>query len=125
MDPMHSVWYYLEIQKQLSASEGSSRKPLVDFDQEMNSLRSGQALVGVEAAHQAEIKPPVGANSLTPLDIRDVLVAESEKMSFDWPDSLPIERIKAGLAEIALAFLLFAGLVTFGLACLLSPTLLT
>jgi hypothetical protein len=43
-------------------------------------------------------------------------VPASEKMNFDWPDSLPIERIKAGLTEIALAFVFFAGLVTFGLA---------
>jgi hypothetical protein len=41
----------------------------------------------------------------------------STKMSFDWPDSLSIERIKAGLTEIALAFVFFAGVVTFGLAC--------
>jgi hypothetical protein len=73
MDPMHSVSYYLEFQKQLSPSKGSSRKPVVD-------------------------------------------VPASEKMNFDWPDSLPIERVKAGLTEIALAFVFFAGLVTFGLA---------
>jgi len=70
---MHSVSYYLEFQKQLSTSKGSSRKQVVD-------------------------------------------VPASEKMNFDWPDSLPIERMKAGLTEIALAFVFFAGLVTFGLA---------
>ena len=118
MEPMRSVSYYLEFQKQLSTSKGSSWKPLVDgpADQELNSLRSGQALVGVGAIDEAKIKPPVGCNSLPPLDIRDVLVEASEKMNFDWPDSLPIERIKAGLTEIALAFVFFAGLVTFGLA---------
>jgi len=73
MEPMHSVSYYLEFQKQLSTSKGSSRKQVVD-------------------------------------------VPASEKMNFDWPDSLPIERMKAGLTEIALAFVFFAGLVTFGLA---------
>jgi hypothetical protein len=41
----------------------------------------------------------------------------STKMNFDRPDSLPIERIKAGLTEIALAFVFFAGVMTFGLAC--------
>jgi hypothetical protein len=51
MEPMHSVSCYLEFQKQLSTSRGSSRKPLVDVpaDQEMNSLRSRRALVGVGA----------------------------------------------------------------------------
>lgn len=75
MEPMHSVWHYLEFQKQLAASKAESQKPSVDApaDKQLNSLR--------------------------------------------------IERIKTGLAEMAL-FLLFAGLVTFGLACLLSPTFL-
>ena len=118
MEPMHSVSYYLEFQKQLSTSKGSSRKQLVDVpaDQELNSLRSGQALVGVGAIDEANMKPRVGCNSLPSLDIRDVLVEASEKMNFDWPDSLPIERMKAGLTEIALAFVFLAGLVTFGLA---------
>ena len=127
MEPMYSVSYYLEFQKQLAASKGSSRKPLVDLpaDQELNSLRAGQALVDVGAIDQAEMKPSGCGNSSTPLDIHNVLVEASEKMNFDWPHSLPIERIKAGLTEIGLAFLLLAGLVTFGLACLLSPTFLT
>jgi hypothetical protein len=41
------------------------------------------------------------------------LADASEKVNFDWPHSLPIERIKAGLTEIAVAILLFAGLVAF------------
>jgi hypothetical protein len=104
---MHSVSDDLEFQKQLPTSKGSSRKPLVDGP-----------------ADEAKMKPPVGCNSIPPRDIRDVLVEASEKTNFDWSDSLPIERMKAGLIEIALAFLLLAGLVTFGLACLLSPTFL-
>jgi hypothetical protein len=35
------------------------------------------------------------------------------KIEFDWPEFLPVERIKAGIIEIALGFLLFAGLVAF------------
>jgi hypothetical protein len=126
MEPMHSVSYDLEFQKQSSASEGSSRKPSVEVpaDQELNLLRARQARIGVRAIDQAKMKPPAGCNSLTPLDMPDVLVEASEKMNFDWPDSLSIERAKAGFIEIALAFLLLAGLVTFGLACLLSPTFL-
>jgi hypothetical protein len=115
MEPMHSVSNYLEFQKQLAASTGSPREQLVDVlaDQELNSLRAGQALVGVGVSDQVEVKPPEGGNSLTRLNIRDVLVETSEEVNFDWPDSLAIERIKAGLIEIALALLLFAGLVTF------------
>ena len=32
-------------------------------------------------------------------------------MDFDWPEFLPMERIKAVITEIALGFLLLAGLV--------------
>ena len=115
MEPMHSVSNYLEFQKQLAASTGSPREQLVDVlaDQELNSLRAGQALVGVGVSDQVEVKPPEGGNSLTRLNIRDVLVETSEEVNFEWPDFLAIERIKAGLIEIALALLLFAGLVTF------------
>jgi hypothetical protein len=115
MEPVYSISNCLEFQKQLSASKGSSQKPILDVpeDQELNSLRSCQAQVSVGATDQAEMKPSGGGNSLTPLDIHDVLVDASEEVNFDWPDSLAIERIKAGLIEIALAFLLFAGLVTF------------
>jgi hypothetical protein len=50
MEPMYRVWYYIEFQRQLAASKGSSRKPLVDVpaDQQLNSLRAGQALVGLK-----------------------------------------------------------------------------
>jgi len=129
MDPLHSVSHYLEFQRQLAASKGSSRKPLVDVpaDRQLNSLREGRAPVGLGAIDQAEMKPPGGGNSVTPLEICEVLAAASEKMNFERPDtdSLRVERIKAGLTEIAWAFLLLAGLATFGLACLLSPTFLT
>ena len=52
MEPVYYVSYYLESQKQLAASKGSSQKPLLDVpaDQELNSLRPGQALVGVAVA---------------------------------------------------------------------------
>ena len=80
MDPMNSIWYYREFQRQSTGPKEPSQEPLADVSKEMN---------------------------------------------FDWPDSLPVERIKAGLTEIALAFLLFAAVVTFGLACFLSPTFLT
>jgi len=129
MEPLYSISYYLEFQRKLAASKGSSRKPLVDVpaDRHLNSPRAGQALVDLGAIDQAEMKPPGGGNSVTPPEIREVLAAASEEMNFERPDtdSLWVERIKAGLTEIAWAFLLIAGLVTFGLACLLSPTFLT
>ena len=112
---MYYVSYYLELQKQLAASKGSSQKPLREMpaDQELNSRRPGQSLVGVGAIDQAKGKPSGTGNSLTPVAVHDALAEASEKLNFDWPHSLPIERIKAGLTEIAVAILLFAGLVAF------------
>jgi hypothetical protein len=36
-----------------------------------------------------------------------------EEMKFDWPEFLPVERIKAGITEIALGLIVFAALVVF------------
>jgi hypothetical protein len=80
MEPLYSVSYYLEFQRQLAASQGSSRKPSVDItaDQQLNLLRTGQALVDLGVIDRAEMKPPGGGNSVTPLEIREVLAAASE-----------------------------------------------
>ena len=37
----------------------------------------------------------------------------SEEMKFDWPEFLPVERIKAGITEITLGLMVFAALVVF------------
>ena len=37
----------------------------------------------------------------------------SKEMKFDWPEFLPVERIKAGITEIALGLMVFAALVVF------------
>ena len=44
-----------------------------------------------------------------PLDVALFQVAEG--MKFDWPESLPVERIKTGISEIALPFILFGALL--------------
>ena len=41
------------------------------------------------------------------------LVGISAEMKFDWPEFLPVERIKAGITEIALGLIVFAVLVVF------------
>jgi hypothetical protein len=38
---------------------------------------------------------------------------EVSEIRFDWPQFLPVERIKAGLTEIALGLTMFAALVVF------------
>ena len=53
------------------------------------------------------------ADSAAPNDLDRALAEAAEEMDFDWPEFLPMERIKAGITEIALGFLLLAGLVAF------------
>jgi hypothetical protein len=45
-----------------------------------------------------------------PCDLLDELVEEIE---VDWPAFLPVERVASGIMQIALGWLLFAGLVVF------------
>ena len=54
------------------------------------------------------LSPP---HSLASDDLDRALVEAAQEIEFDWSEFLPAERIKAGIMEIALGFLLFAGLV--------------
>jgi len=53
----------------------------------------------------------MGKNSAHSLDRE--LVEVSEELKFDWPRLLPVERIKAGITEIAVGLIVFAALVAF------------
>ena len=53
------------------------------------------------------------ADSPAPHDLERALAEAAEEMDFDWPEFLPVERIKAGITVIVLGFLLLAGLVAF------------
>jgi hypothetical protein len=52
-------------------------------------------------------------DSLTPYDLDRALVEAVQEMKFDWPEFLPVDRIKAGIMEITFGLLLFAALVAF------------
>jgi hypothetical protein len=80
MDPIFSMAYYLESQRQLSDAKGAWREPLVENQKEM---------------------------------------------SFQRPHAHLSKRIKVEATDIVLAILSLVALVTLGLACFLSPTLLT
>jgi hypothetical protein len=43
----------------------------------------------------------------------DLLAEAFEEIEIEWPELLPVERIAAGVMEIAFGLLLFAGLVAF------------
>ena len=51
------------------------------------------------------------ADSQASHDLDVVLFQIAEGMKFDWPEFLPVERIKAGITEIALGLIVFAALV--------------
>jgi len=53
----------------------------------------------------------MGKNSAHSLDRE--LIEVSEELKFDWPRFLPVERIKAGITEIAVGLIVFAALVAF------------
>jgi hypothetical protein len=53
------------------------------------------------------------SQSPAPHDLDRALAEVFEEVQFNWPDFLSVERIKAGIAEIALGLFLFAGLVAF------------
>lgn len=59
-------------------------------------------------------KSPSGYGAPEPSDLDRALVEAAEEMSFNWPEFLPVERIGAGIAQMALGLLLFAGLLAFG-----------
>ena len=52
-----------------------------------------------------------GTPELSGLD--RALVEAAEEMSINWPEFLPVERIGAGVAQMVLALLLFAGFLAF------------
>jgi hypothetical protein len=54
---------------------------------------------------------PADSQTLPDLDL--ALFQVAEEMKFDWPESLPVERIKTGISAIALAFILFVALLAF------------
>lgn len=76
--------------------------------------RSAATDLSVESDDSPKAKSPRHDGALAPSDLDRALVEAAEEMSFDWPEFLPVERIKPGVAEMVLAVLLFAGLLLFG-----------
>jgi hypothetical protein len=94
MEPTQSILYYLEHRNRLRVLDGSFPwNPAADtsVDEERESHQSSCAPVGIDEA------------TLAPVTNR----------KFDRPNSLRAERIKAGLVEILIGCLLFAGVVAF------------
>ena len=78
---------------------------IVDFRRSAASEESVAEMDSPEAKSPGEEGTP---------EVSDLDRALLEKMSFNWPEFLPVERIEAGIAQTALGLLLLAGLVAFG-----------
>ena len=78
--------------------------------------RSAATDLSVATDDSSNAKSPSGDEHPALSDLDRALIEAAEEMSFDWPEFLPVERI----TEMALASLLFAGLVVLGRFLLLS-----
>jgi hypothetical protein len=72
--------------------------------------RSEATDLSVAIDDSSNAKSPSGDGSPALSDLDRALIEAAEEMSFDWPEFLPVERITG----MALASLLFAGLVALG-----------
>jgi len=87
--------------------ENSSNAPIPDLQ------RSAAKYLSATTDDWPNVKSPDdGAPVLSQLD--RAIIEAGEEMNFDWPEFLPVERITRGIAEMALASLLLAGLVALG-----------
>jgi hypothetical protein len=75
--------------------------------------RSAATDLSVATDDSPNAKSPSGDDSPALSDLDRALIEAAEEMRFDWPEFLPVERI----TEMALASLLFAGLVVLS-SCL-------
>jgi hypothetical protein len=58
-------------------------------------------------------KRDLRADSPAPYDLDRALVEAAEETRFDWPEFLPVERIKAGISEIIVGLIVIAALLAF------------
>jgi hypothetical protein len=61
-----------------------------------------------------DVKPSPETSSPELSDLDRALVEAAAEMSFDWPESLPVDGIIIGMLYVGLGCLLFAGLIALG-----------
>lgn len=121
MEPVLSMSYYLEVQRRMSAElfEQPHYQPPTSKDQRSSANYSSHNFrESVEDwITQIRDEDEVSMNNQ-----ERALVDAAEEMRFDWPELLPVERIKEGVTEIALWSFLAAGVVAAGGFCFLAVT---
>jgi hypothetical protein len=130
MEPVSSLSYYLELQKQMSYL----LKISPEYDAEQRPYQSATLWQSAEESAPAGCTRNVEVAStqsrgdgdmVEQITLQRALVEMAEETRFDWPEFLPVERVKAGLAEAAVGLLLLAGLIAVGSLFILSPTFLS
>jgi hypothetical protein len=112
MDPASSLSYYLEFQKQMARST----KSVSEVSRQTTAAKEGEfahssETIRAESMPGIEYRPPERNNALAALDIHRVMVETAEEIDFDLPVFMPVERIKAGIVEMSLAFLLLVAVI--------------
>jgi|SRR5262249_2289784 len=85
-------------------NEISSKANILDLE------RSTATYPAVATDDSSNAKSPNADEFPALSDFDRALIEAAEEMRFDWPEFLPVERVRAGIAQMALASLLFAGL---------------
>jgi hypothetical protein len=112
MEPVSSLLYYLEFQKQMALSAKSVAKVRRQTaGAKVGEFAHSSETIRTDSVPGIEYQPPVQNNALAELDIHRVLVETAEEIDFDLPVFMPVERIKAGIVEMSLAFLLLVAVI--------------
>ena len=59
-------------------------------------------------------EPPKRNYLSAPYDLDGALAEAAKEINVDWPEFLPVERIKVAIAKTALGLLLLAGILALG-----------
>jgi len=105
--------YYLRLRERMRSAIDCSAGPehdthpqqdRSDLTWEVNPPEHPET-TGQKAAAQEDTTPA------EVVDLNDALEAMAEEMKFDWPEFLPVDRIRAGLIQSALGVLIFLALI--------------
>ena len=114
MDPVLVVSYYLEMRNCVDfrpETPSTSTEPLwceteVEQYQPSNGIMPPPHSLGLPESEGA-----IASEAVEQVDLDTALVAMAEEMEFDWPELLPVERIKAGLSKVVFGSGLIVGLI--------------
>jgi hypothetical protein len=130
MEPASSLSYYLQLQKQMSysmkrSSENCGEQLPCKPEKLLRPIEEARLAGFTGGAEFATSQSRGERNLTTEIAGQWALIEMAEETRFDWPEFLPVERVKTGLMELALGVLLLAGVIAVGSLFILSPTFLS